>query len=95
MRFFILFAFGLSGAAALIYEVTWTRALSLIFGSTTYALSTMLSTFMAGLALGGYLGGLLADRRKNLLMLFGLMELGIGIFGLVTIPLINYLSTKY
>ncbi|MEN8264384.1 MAG: fused MFS/spermidine synthase [Nitrospirota bacterium] len=95
MRFLILFAFGLSGAAALIYEVTWMRALSLVFGSTTYALSTMLSTFMAGLALGGYIGGLIADKRKNLLAIFGLMELGIGIFGLVTIPMINYLSAKY
>jgi spermidine synthase len=81
--------------AALIYEVTWTRSLALIFGSTTYALSTMLSTFMAGLALGGYIGGRLADTRKNLLMLFGLMELGIGIFGLVTIPLIHFLSSQY
>jgi spermidine synthase len=95
MRFFILFAFSLSGMAALIYEVTWTRSLALIFGSTTYALSTMLSTFMAGLALGGYIGGRLADKGKNLLMLFGLMELGIGIFGLVTIPLIHFLSSQY
>jgi spermidine synthase len=95
MRLLILFAFALSGTAALIYEVTWTRALSLIFGSTTYALSTMLSTFMAGLAIGGYVGGLLADRQKNLLLLFGLLELGIGIFGLVTIPLINVFSGLY
>ncbi len=94
-RWLILTAFGLSGAAALIYEVTWTRALSLILGSTTYALSTMLSTFMAGLALGGFIGGMLADRQKNLLMLFGLLELGIGIFGLITIPLINSLPPFY
>jgi spermidine synthase len=91
----ILIAFGLSGAAALIYEVTWTRALSLVMGSTTYALSTMLSTFMAGLAIGAFIGGRLADRKKNLIMLFGLLELGIGIFGLITVPLINSLPPVY
>jgi spermidine synthase len=95
MRLAILCAFALSGAAALIYEVAWTRALALVMGSTTYALSTMLGTFMAGLALGAFLGGRLADRGRNLLMIFGLIELGIGIFGLVTIPLINSLPPLY
>jgi spermidine synthase len=95
MRIAVLIAFCLSGAAALIYEVAWMRALSLILGSTTYALSTMLSTFMAGLALGGYLGGRLADRHRNLLLLLGLLELGIGLFGLATMPLINSLPPLY
>ena len=70
---FVLIAFGFSGAAALIYEVAWTRALSLVMGSTTYAVSTMLGTFMAGLALGAFFGGRLADRGKNLLILFWLL----------------------
>jgi len=95
MRWLILIAFGFSGAAALIYEVTWTRSLSIILGSTTYALSTLLSTFMAGLALGGFIGGKLADRAKNLLLIFGLLELGIGIFGLITIPLIHMIPPLY
>ena len=95
MRWIILIGFGFSGAAALIYEVVWTRALSIILGSTTYALSTLLSTFMAGLAIGGFIGGRLADRGKNLLMIFGLLELGIGIFGLITIPLIHLMPPLY
>jgi len=95
MRFFILFAFALSGAAALIYEVAWTRALSLVLGSTTYALSTMLSTFMAGLAIGGFIGGRIADRAKNLLLYFGLAEFFIGLTGLLTIPLINAIPGLY
>lgn len=92
---FILIAFGLSGAAALIYEVAWSRALSLVLGSTTYALSTMLSTFMAGLALGGYLGGKLADKRSDVITLFGLCEAGIGISGLLSVPLISALPPLY
>jgi spermidine synthase len=91
----VLLAFLLSGSAALIYEVAWTRALSLVLGSTTYAVSTMLATFMAGLALGAWLGGRLADRGGNLLRLFGLCELGIGVTGLVSLPLIYGLPRFY
>lgn len=95
MKRFVLIAFGFSGASALIYEVVWTRALALTLGSTTYAMSTMLSAFMAGLALGGWLGGRIADRHKNLVLMFGAMEFLIGITGLMTIPLINSLSPVY
>ena len=42
----------LSGAAALVYEIVWTRYLSLRMGSTTGAAAAVLSAFMLGLALG-------------------------------------------
>src|SRR3972149_1282587 len=48
-----LFCFFFSGAAGLLYQVVWTRMLTQIFGNTTYAIATVLSAFMAGLALGG------------------------------------------
>ena len=95
VRRILLAAFCFSGAAALLYEVVWTRALSLVLGSTVYALSTMLATFMAGLALGAYIGGKIADRGKNLSLYFGLFELGIGLFGLITVPLIYGLPPFY
>ena len=91
----VLTAFLLSGAAALIYEVAWTRALSLILGSTTHAVSTMLATFMAGLALGAWLGGRLADRSRDPLLLFGACEVGIGLLGIVSLPLIWALPRLY
>ena len=47
-----LFCFFFSGAAGLIYQVVWTRMLTQIFGNTTYAIATVLSAFMAGLAIG-------------------------------------------
>lgn len=81
--------------AALIYEVVWSRELSLIFGSTVYAVSMMLTAFMSGLSLGGFLGGKWADKSKNLFALFGKLELAIAIFGLLTIPLIQVLPTLY
>ena len=94
-EYFIFFGFGMSGAAALIYEVVWTRSLSTIMGSSTYALSTMLAAFMAGLSIGGWMGGLLTPRIKNLRVAFALCELGIGIVGLATIPAIKALTPLY
>src|SRR5689334_22054661 len=73
--------FFLSGAAALVYEVVWMRMLTQIFGSTAYAVATVLAAFMAGLALGSYVFGRLSERKKNLLRLYGLLELGIGVYG--------------
>ena len=78
----ILFVcFFLSGAAALVYEVVWMRMLTQIFGSSAYAVATVLAAFMAGLALGSYVFGRLARRDRNLLRLYGVLELGIGVFG--------------
>ncbi|HEY6012139.1 MAG TPA: spermidine synthase, partial [Nitrospirota bacterium] len=71
--------FFLSGAAALIYEVVWFRSLSLIFGGSHLAVTTVVSVFMGGLALGSYLIGKLASRFKRLLALYGLLELGIAL----------------
>jgi len=70
--------FFLSGAAALIYEIVWSRYLSLVFGGSHLAVTTVLAIFMSGLALGGYFIGKVIDRRRRLLRLFGLLELGIG-----------------
>jgi MFS family permease len=55
----------LSGAARLVYQVTWVRPLGLTFGVTIYAISTVLAAFMAGLAIGSTLGGRLADTTRR------------------------------
>ena len=54
-----------SGAAALVYEVTWTRLLTLQLGHTVAAASTVLAAFMGGLAVGAWLAGHLAARAGN------------------------------
>src|SRR3989338_8173260 len=77
-----LICFFFSGAAGLIYEVVWTRMLTQVFGNTTYAIATVLSSFMAGLALGSYLFGRIADRGKNGFLLYGDLEFGVGLYGL-------------
>lgn len=53
---------GLTGAAAMIYEVAWHRLLALQLGSSVYAFSTMLGTFLLGLSLGGVLAAAVLRR---------------------------------
>ena len=60
----ILILFFFSGLASLIYEVIWARKLGLVFGTTEYAISTILAVFMAGLALGSFLFGRVVDKLK-------------------------------
>jgi spermidine synthase len=55
-RLFLLL-YAASGAAALVYEIAWTRLLTLQIGHTVAAVSTVLAAFMGGLALGSWLGG--------------------------------------
>jgi spermidine synthase len=78
--------FFLSGVCALTYELVWQRAINLIFGVSTLSVSTVLAAFMGGLALGGLLFGRLADRSRNPLRLYALLEAGIGLTGLL-VPL--------
>jgi spermidine synthase len=77
----LFICFFLSGAAALLYEVVWVRMLTQIFGSTAYAVATVLAGFMAGLALGSYVFGRIVDRKGNYLRLYGWLEVGIGLYG--------------
>jgi spermidine synthase len=79
----LFLCFFLSGAAALVYEVVWMRMLTQIFGSSAYAVATVLAAFMAGLALGSYVFGRLASSRRNPLRLYGILEFGVGIYGLL------------
>ena len=86
---------GLSGAASMMYEVAWTRSLSLVIGSSTYAFSTMLVTFLAGLALGSYLFSRLAGHRTFGLFFFGGLQLGIGLGALLVTPFFDRLPEVF
>lgn len=79
---FALFFF--SGVAGLIYQVLWLRRLSLIFGVTVYAASTVLAAFMAGLALGSVLSGWVLRRRYSPLIAFGVAEVLVGVTGMAS-----------
>src|SRR5688572_17525633 len=71
--------FFLSGATGLVYEVIWVRLTGLVFGNTSHAIAVVLGAFMAGLALGSWRLGRMADRVSSALKMYGLLEIGIGL----------------
>ncbi|MDP1808564.1 MAG: fused MFS/spermidine synthase [Actinomycetota bacterium] len=91
----IFWASGASGVAALIYEVVWFRALTNTIGGTIYSFSILMAAFLAGLAIGGRWGGIYAGRSKNLFKAFGLLQLGIGLFGTAVFYIVNRLEPVY
>ncbi|NUO52475.1 MAG: fused MFS/spermidine synthase [Polyangiaceae bacterium] len=87
--------FLLSGATGLLYEVAFCKVLSTIFGATAYAVSTVLSAFMAGLALGAFIGGRLADRLPRPLAAYGAAEVLVGGLCAATPSVFEALTTVY
>jgi spermidine synthase len=78
----VLPLFLISGTAGLIFEVTCTRAFGVVFGNTVFAVSTVLTAFMLGLAVGSWLFGRITDKNVKPLKMFALLELGIGAYAI-------------
>src|SRR3954465_2389349 len=76
----VLLLFFVSGATALIYEVLWSKYLSLMFGSTIQAQTVVLAVFMGGLALGNRIFGRRSDLMANPLAVYGYLEIAICFF---------------
>ena len=73
-----------SGAAALVYQVVWTRLFSLQLGHTTAASSTVLAAFMGGMAVGAWIGGSVrVDSSRRLLLSYAVIELFIAAIAVV------------
>ncbi|MFH1283783.1 MAG: fused MFS/spermidine synthase [bacterium] len=85
--------FFLSGIAGLVYEVVWIRMFISSFGATVYAVSTVVTAFMAGLALGSYFFGKRIDRGWNPLLFYAVLEVGIAVSALL-LPLLLLFSEK-
>src|SRR5262245_39056639 len=84
-----LLLFALSGAAALVYEVVWTRLLALQVGHGLAAASTVLAAFMGGLAIGAAAGGRVGQHStpRQALRGYAVLEAGIAVFA-VLLPLL-------
>ena len=76
-------AFFLSGASSLVFQTLWSRLLSHVFGSSSIAVSSVVSVFMGGLGLGAYVFGKRAERMRDPLLLYAVAELGVGAMALV------------
>ncbi len=92
---FIFVLFFVSGASGLIYQVVWSRMMTLTFGRSVLAVGIVLAAFMAGLALGSYLLGKFSDKSRNPLRLYAIYELGIGVTALATSFLLMRMAPFY
>lgn len=86
--------FFLSGVSALIYQVVWQRLLTLYYGVGAVSTVLIVSIYMAGLGLGSLLGGFLAERIKNKIRIYFIIEFLIGCFGLFSIIFLKFLGEK-
>lgn len=80
--------FLISGASALMFEALWFRQAGLAFGNSIWASALVLSGFMAGLALGNGLAVLERGRTNNPVRAYALLELLIGISGILLVYLL-------
>ena len=80
IRIFLLILFFISGICGLVYEVVWSRMLTLVMGNTVFATSTVLAAFMLGLALGSWVLGRVVDRYGRPLYLYAVMECLLGFY---------------
>ncbi len=87
--FIVAVLFFLSGAAGLIYEIVWERLLEIYFGVTLTAITLIVSAYLAGLGLGSLIGGRLANRIRNVVAVYGWVEVGIALFGFASPALIT------
>ena len=83
VRIGVMACFFGSGLTSLVLETIWNRILGTVFGNTVLASSTVLTAFMLGLALGSIVIGKFVDRVGRPLLLYGLLELGVGLYALV------------
>jgi predicted membrane-bound spermidine synthase len=77
--------FFLSGAAALLFETLWFHQAGLAFGNSVWASAIVLSSFMAGLALGNGLMARFGTRVRRPVRFYALLEAVIGVFGVALV----------
>jgi len=84
--------FFISGATSLVYQTLWARELHLLFGTSQFAIATVLAAFMGGLAVGGFWMSRRADSMASPLSTYGILEIVIGLYALIFPPLLSLCS---
>lgn len=70
---YLPYLYAVLGMAAMGTEVAWTRSLNLVLGSTVYAFSMMLGSYLLGLAIGSFAAGKITDQTRNPLAVVGVL----------------------
>ena len=88
--------FFISGIPALLYQVVWQRALFTIYGTNTESATAVVAAFLLGLGLGAFAGGWAASRwPARLLIIYGVIEFAIGLFGLVSLQIFDWVGLRF
>ncbi|HXZ86904.1 MAG TPA: fused MFS/spermidine synthase, partial [Myxococcota bacterium] len=90
-----LLAYGTVGFTSLVYEVTWTRALSMVMGSSIYAFSCMLAAFLLGIALGSLASARVADRVTRPLLAYAAGLTALGLLSFASFALLPHLPEAF
>jgi spermidine synthase len=91
-RIVLLAAFFLSGCAALVFELVWTRLLLLSLGATATAVGAVLAAFMGGMAIGSALAGTRPVARLDPILTFAALEGFVGAYALASPPILDVIS---
>jgi spermidine synthase len=79
LRFILLLlCFFLSGFAALLYETAWAREFAFVFGTSEFAVVSVLAAYMGGLAAGASVAARFISRIRRPILTYALLELGIA-----------------
>ena len=84
-----------SGCAALVYEVVWFQLLQLSVGSSAVSLGILLGIFMGGMCLGNLFLPRYISPTHHPLKVYALLEIGIGVFGLLVLFVVPFIGQLY
>jgi len=87
--------FFISGWAALVYQVLFSKQLTYVFGSMSTATNTVLATYMGGMALGTWLGGLMGQRARRPVAMYAACEAGIAIYCAASPLVFRFVQSTY
>lgn len=80
-----------SGFPALLYQIVWQRALFTLYGVNIESVTVVVTVFMLGLGLGSLAGGVVSKHHElPLLAIFGLVELSIATYGVLSLPIFHW-----
>jgi spermidine synthase len=95
IRIVIATLFFLSGITGLVYEVVWSKYLTMIFGNTAHAHAIILGVFLGGIAIGNAVLGPRADKLKRPLYFYGWLEILIALCGVIVPKILLGLATLF
>lgn len=91
----VLLVIGLSGAVSMLYELVWTRLLSLVMGSSTYSFTIMLLTFISGITMGAYAVSRAFSRDSDPIRWLAYAELAVFASILPLVPLYDQMPFTF